>query len=100
MRRILASMAGGVIIPIVFFILVFAIDGIGITFPVWVDEAFLYVIYWPLIPLSKVMQNQLAMPGGDVPRTGVFVAWLGIHYLTFALLTYVILWLRARRKFS
>lgn len=98
MRRVLASIAGGVIIPVLLVLCLLTIEGLGVTFPSWLRDAVVFMIQWPLIPLSKVMQNPWAMPGGDAPRDGVVTAWLGIHFVFFALFTYVVLWLRARRR--
>lgn len=98
MRRVLASIAGGVIIPVLLVLCLLTIEGLGVTFPSWLEDAVVFMIQWPLILLSKILQNPLAMPGGDMPRPGVFVAWFGMHFVFFALFTYVVLWLRARRK--
>ncbi len=100
LRRLLLSITGGIFIPIALLLLLIGTEGIGLTLPSWLQDVIIFMIYWPLILISKFAENPLALPGGDQPRTGVFVAWMFIHFLSFASITYFILWFRDRKKWK
>lgn len=96
MKRILLSVVGGIVIMILLSGLFFLLAGLNL--PTRIEWLLADFLMWPIIILSKIFTSPLAEPNSDKMRTPVFLAWLFLHFLSFCILSYAVLWLRDKWK--
>lgn len=95
--RLLLSCVGGIVLPLLLMLLWLAIESLGLKMPHWVSEALFVMAIWPSFILTALF-GQITVEGSDALRPSMHVPFLLIHFLTFFLLTYLVLRLLARRK--
>jgi hypothetical protein len=100
MRRLLLSIAGGVLIPILIFggALLGALVA-HLWHITWLGESFLWLIGWPLALLKPLTPSSedTSSTAAHI-RLAVYLATPILDFLAYSLLTYTVLWWRAKQK--
>jgi hypothetical protein len=102
-RRLLLSLAGGILIPLVLGVSsVFLMDVVyaqwGITWLDWVAWGFLLLVGWPLILVGPFLPASDSLdPNAPAIRSALFIVGLLLDIFAYSLLTYLILRYRSGR---
>ncbi len=104
MNRILLSLVGGILIPMVLGLSsVFMMDVLyeqwGIIWLDWLAQIFLYLVAWPLAFIGLFLPaSDSANPNAPFIRQTLYLTALLCTVVTYSLLTYGVLWWRERRR--
>jgi hypothetical protein len=99
-KRVLASLAGGVLIPLLALAGSFLGAALAYLWHIeWFGKAFLWLIAWPFTVLKPITPNsEEASREAANLRLAILIAVPVLDVIAYAVLTYIFLWLRGNRK--
>jgi len=95
MKKLIFALVCGLLWPFLILDLMLTLNWIAGQ---WLGEPVVQVFNWPYYLLVYIFPTPLAIPGSDVPRPEVFIAFWLVHALSFALPFYLALRLFARPR--
>lgn len=100
MRRVLLSIAGGLLIPILILMIGWMLlEVLDVQGPEWIGQYLFIPITWPLVLLGPLFPaSDSAYVFAPAIRIILFFVAILFNILLYSALSYVILWRRANQK--